>query len=147
MAIEAVLSELTEILFGRNYAVYLRRDTMPFLPGAGAVQYVAQALGPAAVVGGSCTATGQEVLAAVEGALRHTGDRGYGPPPATLRSEKFEELLKSVLSHIEQALSGATHIEAFWLKKGHPAYPVFWDFAFVIAGPAGAEVFIGSSTD
>jgi hypothetical protein len=40
-----------------------------------------------------------------------------------------------------------TLIERFWRKEGHPAYPVFWDFAFVIAGPTEAEVFIGSSSD
>jgi hypothetical protein len=43
--------------------------------------------------------------------------------------------------------SQATLVVNFWLKAGHPAYPVFWGFAFVIAGPRGAEVFVGSSSD
>lgn len=147
MADEKMLNELAGLLDGLNYVVFLRLYCMPFLPGAGPEHYIAQALGPAAVIGGSSPATGQEVLAEVEEALRHTGERAYGPRPSTLRSKKFKELLSRVLSYIEQAVAGATLIEKFWLKEGHPDYPVFWDFAFVIAGPTGAEVFIGSSSD
>jgi hypothetical protein len=36
---------------------------------------------------------------------------------------------------------------SFWLEEGHPFYPVQWDFAYVLAGHNGAEVFIGSSSD
>jgi hypothetical protein len=147
VAIEKVLIELAGLLNGLNYVVFLRLDRMPFSPGAGAEHYIAKALGPAAVLGGSSPVPGQEVLTQVEEALRHAGDRAYGPRPSTLRSKKFKELLHQVLSYIEQALAEATLIETFWLTKGHPAYPVFWDFAFVIAGPTGAEVFIGSSSD
>jgi hypothetical protein len=147
MAVEEVLNELAGLLNGLNYVVFLRLYRIPFSPGAGPEQYIAQALGPAAVIGGSSPAMGQEVLAEVEEALRHAGDRAYGPRPSTLRSKKFKELLRSVLSYIEQAVAGSTVIERFWLKEGHPAYPVFWDFAFVIAGRHEAEVFIGSSSD
>lgn len=76
--------------------------------------------------------------------MLHAGDEAYGPLPSVLASEKFRELLASVLAHIEQSASSATLIEQFWLKEGHPAYPVFWDFAFVIASPLGVELFIGS---
>lgn len=62
------------------------------------------------------------------------------PRPLVLRSIRFNELLGSVLSHLEQAMGGATVTKTFWLKSGHPAYPVYWDFAVVVAGPGGAEV-------
>jgi hypothetical protein len=52
-----------------------------------------------------------------------------------------------VLSHLEQFAAPSTAIWSFWLKDGHPHYPVQWDFAYVLAGPGGAEVFIGSSSD
>jgi len=44
-------------------------------------------------------------------------------------------------------ISDATTIKRFWLKQGHPAYPVFWDFAFVVIGTQQVELFIGSSSD
>ncbi len=147
MEVESVLSELSTLLYGYNYEVFLRRFKIPYLPGAGAEQYICEALGPTAVVGGSCPVTGQAVLTEVKESLLHAGDEGYGPLPTALGSEKFNELLKSVLAYTERAVSSATLIEQFWLKEGHPAYPVFWDFAFVIAGPLGVEVFIGSSSD
>lgn len=135
------------MLYGYNYQVFLRRYKMPYMPGANTQHYIAAALGPTAVVGGSCSVTRQEVLAEVEKSLQHTGDNAYGPRPSVLSSKKFKDMLKSVLTHIERAASSATLIEQFWLKEGHPAYPVFWDFAFVVAGPSGVEVFIGSSSD
>jgi hypothetical protein len=147
MTIEKVLRKLARLLYGWNYTVSLRVYRLPFSPDAGAEHYIAQALGPASVIGGTSQATEQDVLAEVEEALRHEGDDGYGPPRSVLRSQKFEELLSLVLSHLEKALGEASLIQRFWLKEGHPDYPVFWDFAFVIAGPTTAEVFIGSSSD
>jgi hypothetical protein len=145
--IEEALRELGLLLYGRNYAVHLRVYRLPFSPDAGVEQYIAQALGPAAVIGGSSRATEQEVLTAVNEALRHEGDDGYGPPRSALQSQKFEELVSMVRFHLDQALGAASVIERFWLKDGHPDYPVYWDFAFVIAGPRAAEVFVGSSSD
>lgn len=147
MEIESVLSELSKLLYGYNYEVFLRLYKMLYLRGVDAEQYITKSLGPTAVVGGSYPVTGQEVLAGVEESLLHAGDEAYGPLPSALGSEKFNELLKSALSYTERAVSSATLIEQFWLKEGHPAYPVFWDFAFVIAGPLGVEIFIGSSSD
>jgi hypothetical protein len=100
------------------------------------------------VIGGSFRATEREVLTKVEEALRHEGDDGYGPRRRSAgQSRKFEELVSLVLSCLDQALGAASLIESFWLKEGDPDYPVFWNFAFVIAGPTAAVVFIGSSSD
>jgi len=146
--IEEALTELGRLLNGTNYVVSLRVYRLPFSPDASAEHYIAQALGPAAVSGGSSRATEQEVLTEVEESLRHEGDNGYGPPPSALQSQKYEELVSLVLSHLHQGLRAAALIERFWLKEGHPEfYPVYWDFAFVIAGPTAAEVFVGSSSD
>src|SRR5262245_25519615 len=119
MTIEATLKKLAEVLYGTNYQVFLRLYRLPFSPRASAEEYITQALGPAAVVGRTSPATGPEVLAEVEAALRYAGDRSSGPRPSALRSK----------------------------KEGHPACPVFWDFSYVLAGPTGANVFIGSSSD
>jgi hypothetical protein len=88
-----------------------------------------------------------DVLTEVEDALRYAGDGASGPDHSAVLSERFRELMGRVLSHIEQAGSKVTVIEKVWLKHGHPAYPVFWDFAYVFAGPLGAEILVGSSSD
>jgi hypothetical protein len=148
-AVEKLLNELANLLNadGLNYVVSLRLYQLPYAPGARPEQYIAQALGPAVVVGGSSPATGSDILAEVEDALRHAGNHGYGPSPVTLCSVEFNELLRRVLSDIEQTVSAATVTTKISLKEGHPDVPVFWDFGFVLAGPHGAQVIIGSSSD
>jgi hypothetical protein len=145
--VEALLSELEPLLYGYNYQVFLRAYRVPFAPGEPAEWYVARALGPAAVVGGSVPVTGPEIVAEVERSLRYAGDEGSGPKPAALQSRQFEELVAGVLDELARAGAGAEMLAQFWLRDGHPAYPVFWDFAFVIAGPGGGLVLIGSSSD
>ncbi len=145
--VEALLAELEPLLYGYNYQVFLRVYRVPFAPGESAAWYMAQALGPSAVVTGSVPVTGPEIVAEVERSLRYAGDAGSGPKPAVLRSKRFKALVLSVLSELERAIAGASLLAEFGLREGHPAYPVFWDIAYVIAGPAGGLVFIGSSSD
>jgi hypothetical protein len=87
------------------------------------------------------------MFAEVEQALRYAGDPSSGPRATVLQSSQFEELLDIVLTHLEQASSDAISITNFWLKEGHPAYPVFWDVAFVIIGAKQVVVFIRLSSD
>ncbi len=144
---EALLAELEPLLYGYNYQVFLRAYRVPFASGEPAAWYVLQALGPSAVITESVLVTGAEIATEVEQSLRYAGDEGSGPKPSTLQSRRFQELVPAVMSELGQAIAGATLLAAFGLREGHPAYPVFWDFAYVIAGPTGGLVFIGSSSD
>ncbi|MFN0019376.1 MAG: hypothetical protein ACKVP0_14015 [Pirellulaceae bacterium] len=144
---ESLLSELESLLYGWNYQVFLRAYRVPFASGEPAEWYIAQALGSAAVVGGSVPVTGPEVIAEVERSLRYVGDEGSGPKPSALQSPRFEELVTGVVGEVTRAAARAVLLNEFWLREGHPGYPVFWDFAYVIAGPDGGLVFIGSSSD
>ena len=146
MAIQATLNELQKLLYGLNYEVFLHIYQLPFVSGIAAQDYIKQAL-PNSEIGGTQPTSSQELLAEVEQLLRYAGDSGSGPKPKSLSSHKFEELLTVILSHLEQVTSGSTEAICFWLKSGHPAYPVFWDFAFVVVGTQNVEIFIGSSSD
>jgi hypothetical protein len=144
---EVLLSELERLLYGYDYCVFLRAYRIPFVPGKPAEWYVSQALGSAAVIGGLGQVTGPEIAAEVERSLRYAGDGSSGPKPSVLQSHRFEELVAGVLDELARAVAGAELLAGFWLRDGHPAYPVFWDFGFVIAGPGGGLVLIGSSSD
>lgn len=146
MAIKATLKKLQSLLYGYNYAVALRSYRVPFDSAATVENYIHQVL-PNSEIGGTQLVSGQEVLVNVDQSLRYAGDAGSGPEPAVLNSTKFEELLAKVFLHLEQAISGATSIFYFWLRSGHPDYPVYWDFAFVLIGSEYVEIFIGSSSD
>ncbi len=145
--LEVLLSELETLLIGYNYAVFLRIYPVPFNPDASVEWYVAKALGSRAIVDRALPVTGPDFLAEVETALRYAGETTAGPIPAILASRRFAELLSSIRVELERLIDGAHLLAQFWLCEGHPAYPVFWDFAFVIASPEGGFVLIGSSSD
>ena len=144
---ESLLAELGPLLYGYNYQVFLGIYRVPFMSDASAEWYIRQALGPSAEIGGVAPVAGSEIEAEVEGSLRYAGDAGSGPKPSILKSRKFEALVSAVLSELRLTISGAELLARFWVRNGHPAYPVFWDFAFVMVGPSGGIVFIGSSSD
>jgi hypothetical protein len=104
-------------------------------------------LGNDAVVERIQAVTLDEALAEIRSSLSYPGDSGAGPDPETLRSERFTRLLSDLLAEIEAVSRQATRIEQFWLEEGHPAYPVFWDFAFLFTGMSEAVALIGSSSD
>lgn len=144
---EAYLAELEPLLYGCNYAVFLRVYRVAFIPDAPAEHYITEALGSSAVIGSVVSVDETTILADVEQSLRYVGDEGSGPEPNALRSRRFKELVPAVLNELKEMIAGAVLLSQFYLREGHPAYPVFWDFAFVIAGPSGGTVFIGSSSD
>jgi hypothetical protein len=147
MLMEPILTELEELLEGTNYTVFLRVYRVPYAPHAQPDWYVTQALGPEAVLSGAPPVSRDEILTEVEKSLRYAGYQGSGPKQSVLRSSRFNELVLGVLSELKLLIAGANVLAEFGLYEGHPAYPVFWDFGYVIAGEAGGLVFIGSSSD
>ena len=147
MKVEAALSELESLLPGLNYVVSFDLHRVPAIPGGTPEQYVTAALGPKVVVGGTAEVPAADMLAEVERCIRWAGDRGSHPDEAAIHSPRLDELMACVRAHLERVAASSTAIWSFWLKDGHPHYPVQWDFAYVLAGPSGAEVFIGSSSD
>src|SRR5262249_19980399 len=120
---------------------------LPLVPEAAAEWYVRAALGPKAVLGGAAPVAAAELLAEVERCLRYPGDRTHGPDPEALRAPEFNQVVQRVLGYLERSAARATAVTAFWLREGHPFYPVMWDFAYVLVKPQSAVVFMGSSSD
>jgi hypothetical protein len=147
MTVEAALAELQDMLPGLNYVVSLDLHRVPPIAGGTPKQYVAAALGRTAVIGGTAEIAPADMLAEVERCIRWEGDHGSHPDEAAIRSPRLNELVAYVLSHLERAAASSADVQRFWLLSGHPHYPVQWDFAYVLVGAGGAEVFIGSSSD
>jgi len=87
------------------------------------------------------------MLMEVRACLTYEGDHGVGPDPTTMQSERFAELLERTLEEVAGLAKAATRVEAFRIGDGHPADPVFWDFAFLFTLATEAVVLIGSSSD
>ena len=132
---------------GWNYSVFLRSYTTSPIAGASSEQLIRVALGEAAVIDRIESVTPVEVVSAVRSSISYAGDSGAGPDPKAMQSEPFAELLATLLHETEAAARSAVRVEQFWLSAGHPAYPVFWDFAFLFTGTNEAIVLVGSSSD
>ena len=88
-----------------------------------------------------------ELLADVTSSLSYAGDDGAGPDRSDLQSLKFRKLLTNVIAEVCSLADRSSKIEQFTFGAGHPAYPVFWDFAYLFTGPVQSVVLVGSSSD
>ena len=146
-SIDAVLAEAQSLLHGANYQVSLQVFRVPFVSGAGPEQYIVAALCKRAEIGGLQTVAPAELAKDVEASLRYAGNDDHGPKAESLSSPRFNELVACVLQHLAVKCQQSTAIYSFWFKDGHPFYPVFWDFAYLLVAPGTTEVFDGSSSD
>ena len=48
---------------------------------------------------------------------------------------------------VTELVTKSEQVMGFWLKAGHPFYPVYWDYAFLFEVGNDAFVLIGSSSD
>jgi hypothetical protein len=83
----------------------------------------------------------------IEELLLYAGDEGAGPSGSVIGSELFSAMMDELKSELGTLVGTATKVERFWIQDGHPAYPVFWDFAFLFWEDSKATVLIGSSSD
>ena len=103
--------------------------------------------GDHAVVGGSALSTTKQVIDELSAALNYRGYHGSYPSPDYLESNESKEDCKGIISSIQKILDRSVRVVAFRLKEGHPFYPVFWDFAFLIETDQESILLIASSSD
>lgn len=144
-----LLNKITARLHGNatNYSVFLRAYEVPYVQPMGPDVLIRAGLGAETALGGIDDVDAGIVCAEVEDALSYPGDDGAGPGESVLQSETFVELIDELKGELLRLASASRKIQRFWLQDGHPAYPVFWDFAFLFWEEDKATIFIGSSSD
>lgn len=147
--ISEALSKIAALLNfeGINYtvSVWARAGA----PGAGVTSsdVVRGAFGSGAVVADAAPVSVQELVDEISDCLGYAGDDGAGPGPNVTQSECFKELLAELATELRSLGNSASQIERFRFKDGHPGYPVFWDFAFLVRADKESLVLVGSSSD
>jgi hypothetical protein len=88
-----------------------------------------------------------ELLEITKECFEFSGDEGAHPNKNYLFTKEFELETNQVLKQIELLFSNNSEFFIFRVKNGHPFYPVFWDYAFLVRSDQNDFVFIGSSSD
>jgi len=115
--------------------------------GSDASTIIKKALGEQAILGNTFSSSAKEAIEEIEKGLAYRGDDGSRPDWEFMDSEAFRKEKKEIMDTLSDMLSSCTQIIGFWLKSGHPFYPVFWDFAYILETKEGAFLLIGSSSD
>jgi hypothetical protein len=144
-----ILSQVAAYLnaAGWNYTVFLSAFTTLSQPAEPFEQTIRRAVGPQAVAVELQPISTTEMVDKIDASLRYAGDSGAGPEPRAVQSEEFKALLARLLAQVRHEAMTATVLQRFRFRDGHPAYPVFWDFAFLMAGPKKSVVLVGSGSD
>lgn len=147
---QELLDSITKLLNRNaiNYTVFLRLYQLSMAAGNDSMRAcIRNAVGPDAEIGGVEEIGVTDLLTEMDGLIRFAGDSGAGPDASVLKSDEFSDLLAKLNESTSELAGQAKRIERFWLKTGHPAYPVFWDFAYFILKDEAATILIGSSSD
>lgn len=75
----------------------------------------------------------------------YEGDKHSGPIDLPLKKDTITALMNKVFAKIN--IEQADRVVKFELKHGHPAYVVFWDFAYNIHSNGQRWILMGSSSD
>ncbi len=146
---QRILDEIADLLNtdSLNYTVFLQSYEVQLTRSTEASVIIKMALQTEATLGGIDDIQSAAVWPEVESSLLYTGNKAHGPSEVSVKSEKFIALVEVLRKQVGELADTATRCEIFWLETGHPAYPVFWDFAFLFRRNESASIFIGSSSD
>lgn len=112
-----------------------------------AIEVIKRALIGDIVIGNTFQSNVRDVLSEFKSALSYAGDDGSYSNRSYVGTNEHSNHLADITKKLKYILSKASNITGFSLKEGHPFYPVFWDFAFILEIGSDAYVVIGSSSD
>ena len=149
LAGQALLSRMADLLDsdGINYTVFLKSYSCA-AEGVSQIENIVKKLvGHDVVLGNVRDISLAQLMQDLCDCLGYVGDDGAGPGPSTLNLPEFSNLLREVSSDITQVYERSGEVKSFRFLEGHPAYPVFWEFAFLFLGNDGYQLIVGSSSD
>lgn len=135
---------LEHLLEGFNYTVWVNTYG-PFDLDRTLEEQLSRSIGNEVTIGRHTCVTPSEARSEITEQLLHLGDEGYGPIDLTAKRAEILILLEALLKDVN--LDNSNAVTSFWLTKGHPAHPVFWEFSFDIHADGKRWILMGSSSD
>lgn len=138
------LKKIEHLLYGLNYEVSLRLYG-PMNSEQGLIETVKTLISDECELSGLLRRSLIEAKTVMTNCLLYKGDDGSKPLELDSKKAEIIQLLNNILSTI--GFENAEMVVEFGFKQGHPAYPVFWDFAYDIHVEDERWIFVGSSSD
>jgi len=135
---------IEHLLYGINYEVWFNLYG-PLDTGLGLEQVLKNNISKKVQLSGVVASSQQEAKKEIMAQVLYEGDVGSGPIKLDEKREEITSLMSKVFSLID--FDSADLVSEFGFRKGHPAYPVFWNFAYDIHSNDKRWIFIGSSSD
>lgn len=138
------LKQIEHLLYGLNYAVSLRLYG-PSNSEQGLIETLKKLIAEDCEISGVLRTSSTEAKTVMTNCLLYKGDEGSQPLELDSKKTEIINLLNKMLSTI--GFENAEMVVQFGFKQGHPAYPVFWDFAYDIHVKGKRWIFVGCSSD
>jgi hypothetical protein len=138
------LARLQELLYGWNYCAsfYLYG---PLEANKALALALKHAISNDVEIADATSNSPEQAKAEMLDCVLYEGTETSGPDELDLKRDEIISLLGKIFSLT--AIAEADFVTEFRFLKGHPAYPVFWDFAYDIHAKGERWVFVGSSSD
>ena len=135
---------IEHLLYGINYEVWFNLYG-PLDPDLSLEKVLKSNVSENAQLSGIVPSSPEGAKTEIMAQVLYEGDESAGPIKLNEKREEIISLLNYVFSRIN--IDEANFVAEFGFRKGHPAYPVFWDFAYDIHSNGKRWIFIGSSSD
>ena len=135
---------IEHLLYGINYEVWFNLYG-PADPELSLTDTLKSLISKDCEISGVAPSTPEEAISEIMEMVLYKGDTGSGPLVLESKKTEISELIGKVFSSV--GIEDADMIVEFGFKNGHPAYPVFWDFAYDIHSKGQRWIFVGSSSD
>lgn len=135
---------IEHLLYGFNYEVWFNLYG-PAESDLGLVETLRNLISKDCDIANVTPSSPQKAASEIMDRVLYKGDIGSGPLELESKKVEITELMNKIFSLIN--LEDAEMVTAFVFKNGHPAYPVFWDFAYDIHSKGQRWIFIGSCSD
>lgn len=144
-----LLRQMEDILNngGINYTTFLRGYAVDRCPGNSLEDLVKEALGQAVFIDHVQDVSASDIESELRECLGYAGDPGACPEEGIIGSNEFCALLDNICEDMKIQSEQSSSLKSFRFKEGHPAYPVFWDFAFAFLRESGGKILVCSSSD
>lgn len=141
------LELFTDKLTGRNYVCWCQLYEGYWKEGEDVASIIISSIVNGVVPRDLENSTMESLLTDVELGFIYPGGEGHYPNKKFFKSEEYNNLLREILDEISLLFENCNKIYKFQIIRGHPFYPIMWNYSYLAKCGERSLIIIGSSSD